>query len=284
MATAFIQAIQTAARPRRRITAESSRWWSAARIGEFWRYRDLLWLLAGRDVRVRYKQTALGALWAIIQPVVTMVVFTLFFGQWLGVPRMSDPVFVYAGLLPWMFFSSTVTASAASVVANADIMRKVYFPRLILPIAAAGAPLVDFAVAMVVLLGLMLWKGVGLGAEFVLLPLLAASTLLTALGIGTLLAAVTVSFRDFRHIVPFLLQVWFFATPVLYPASVIPADHSWILTLNPMAAQIEAFRCAILGHPVDYAGWSIACLAAGALAAIGWLQFSRTEERFADIV
>jgi lipopolysaccharide transport system permease protein len=284
MTSATIQAIRIAARPRRRITADSARWWSAWRWVELWRYRDLLWFLGGRDIRVRYKQTALGALWAILQPLATMLVFTVFFGHWLGVPRMTDPVFVYSGLLPWTLFAATTTAAAASVVANADIMRKVYFPRLILPLAASGAPLVDFLVAMAVLLGLMLWQGVGLTPQFALIPALIASTLLTALGVGTLLAAMTVAYRDFRHIVPFMLQLWFFATPVIFPAHVVPPRFGWVLAINPMAGQIEAYRAAIGGGAIDWQAWGGSCALAGALAVFGWAHFSRMEERFADVV
>jgi lipopolysaccharide transport system permease protein len=271
-------------RVRYRLVPRRSAAWPTIDLAELWRYRDLLALLALRDIQVRYKQTALGALWALIQPVVTMVIFTVFFGAWLGVPRMSDPVFVYAGLLPWTLFSAAVSAAASSVVGNADIMRKVYFPRLVLPLAATGAPIVDYAVAMGVLVVLMPLYGSPLTWQLMLVPALAASTLIAAIGVGVMLAAVTVSFRDFRHVVPFMLQVWFFLTPVLYPQAVIPERFRMLANVNPMTGIIEATRAAVLGTPIDYSAWAASLIVSLTVLIIGVGYFARVERRFADIV
>lgn len=251
-----------------------------------WQFRDLWWALLLRDVQVRYKQTMLGGLWAVLQPVAMMIVATLVLGKLLGLDQRVDgayPVFVYAGLIPWTLFSATVAASTNSLVANAEMLRKVYFPRLILPLAAIGAPVVDFAASFTVLMLLVGWFAVGYSASLLLLPVVAMSVLIAALGVGVLLSALTVSYRDFRLVVPFLLQLWFFLTPVVYPLP-LPAQWAWLANLNPIHGSIEAFRAVILHHPVDLAGWACSTVVATACLLVGLIQFSRAEQRFADVV
>ena len=249
--------------------------WAGFELGNLLRYRDLLWFLALRDIQVRYKQTILGALWAVIQPLVLMIVFRFFLGRYTG---MTDPVELYAGLLPWTFFAATVTASSNSLVSNAALLNKVYFPRIILPIAAVGAPLMDYAIAFVVLIGMMFWFAVALSWSLLLLPLLIISTIIAAVGMGIFLAAMTVSYRDFRYVVPFMIQVWFFITPVIYH---VP---DWTMRINPMGGTIHAFRAAVLGQPIDYSLWACSAGLSVIILAMGLCIFSRTERKFADVV
>jgi lipopolysaccharide transport system permease protein len=257
-------------------------------VGELWRYRDLLWLLAMRDVRVRYKQTVLGVLWAVIQPVVTMVVLHVFFGRLMGVAeRVGEsayPVFLFAGLVPWTLFASAVAGTSASLVNEAALLRKVYFPRLVTPVAALGAPLVDYAIACGVLLVMAAGFGVGATWRVVLLPALVLSTVAAVLGVGVTLAGLTVSYRDFRHVVPFLVQTWFFLTPVIYPVSIVPERWRWVVSLNPMAGTIEAFRAAVLGTAIDYGAWGVSAGVSVAMLGVGLWWFARVERRFADVV
>lgn len=267
---------------------EPGRRWSGLALGRLWEYRDLLVLLAFRDVRIRYKQTALGATWAVIQPLVTMLVLQIFFGRLMGmshrVGNVPYPVFLYAGLLPWQLFSSATTASSNSLVNNANIVTKVYFPRLIIPLASLGAPLVDYAISFVILVGMMVWYGLAAGWSLLLLPALVATTVLAVLGAGLLLAAVTVAYRDFRHVVPFMVQTLFFMTPVIYPVKLVPAHYRWLLALNPMSGTIDAFRAVVLNQPVDYATWGISAAVALGTAAVGLVYFQRAQRRFADVV
>lgn len=264
------------------------RGWRSLDLGGAWRCRELGLALAGRDLRVRYKQTALGAAWALVQPLATMLVLHVFFGRALGMAgRVGDvpyPVFLYAGLLPWTLFTAAVTASATSLVSNGHILSKVYFPRLLLPISATLPPLADYALASVVLVGMMAWYGLGANAAMLLLPALVLSTLLAVLGVGILLASITVVYRDVRHVLPFLLQTWFFVTPVIYPTTLLPDRYAWLLALNPMAGIIEAFRAAILGTPIDYAAWATSTAVAAGMLLIGLIWFANVERRFADIV
>ncbi len=244
-------------------------------------------LMAMRDVRVRYKQAALGAAWAVIQPVTTMVVLHLFFGRLLDMEdrvTVPYPIFLYAGLLPWQLFANGVTASANSLVANASIVRKVYFPRLIVPISAVGAPVVDFLIASVVLLGMMLWFGVAWTPGLLLTPLLMASTLVAVLGVGVFVSAITVSYRDARHLLPFVVQLLFFLTPVIYPVSIVPERFHPLLAMNPMHGCIEAWRAVVLGTPLDWTSWAVSMGVATVMLVTGLLYFQRVESRFADTV
>jgi lipopolysaccharide transport system permease protein len=249
-------------------------------------YRDLFYFLVWRDIKVRYKQTVLGALWAIIQPVMQMIVFSIFFGTLVGIPSdgLPYPVFVYASLLPWMLFASAISHSANSVVSAAHLITKVYFPRLIIPMASIGSALVDFAVASSVLLVLMLYYGVYPGPGFVLIPLLVMGTVVMALGVGLLIAALNVAYRDFRYVVPFMLQLWFFLTPVVYPVSIVPSQWQWLLHLNPMTGLIDGFRAALLNRTFGWMNLAVSCGVAGVTLIIAVIYFLRTERNFADIV
>lgn len=257
-------------------------------LGALFAHRDLLLLLALRDIKVRYKQATLGVAWALLQPIAMAGILWLFFGVLLGLNEQVAPtpylVFVLAGVLPWTLFESAVTASSNSVVANAGIVRKVYFPRLVVPLAAAGAPLLDYAIGLGVLLAAMLVMGVALPWQLALLPLLVASTLVAVMGIGVLLSALTVAYRDFRHVVPFLLRLLFFMTPVIYPVAMVPERWQWVLSLNPVGGTISAFRAAVLGQPIDTAAWGISTLIGLACLVAGLAYFQRAQRRFADIV
>ena len=265
---------------------EPQKGWRLLDWRELWAYRELLFVLTMRDIKVRYKQTVLGFAWAIIQPVMLMVVFAIFFG---GLAKMpSDgfpyPIFVYAALLPWTFFANAVTNSANSLVGSANLVSKVYFPRLIIPLSSVGSGLVDFAIAAVVLLLLMLYYGISWTPNLLMAPVLVAGAVLTALGVGTCLAALNVAYRDFRYVIPFLVQFWMFATPVVYPASLVPQEWKWVLFLNPMAGVIEGFRSAFLGRAFDVLGLSVSLAVATILFVAGVLYFEKVERRFADII
>jgi len=257
-------------------------------LGELWDHRELLYFLVWRDVKVRYKQTFLGAVWAILQPVATMVVFSLFFGRLAGVPSdgVPYPVFSLAGLVPWTFFATGLVQSANSLVGSQNLLTKVYFPRLAIPIAAVLAGVVDFAIAFLVLLGLMLSYGIAPPAARVLwlAPLLLLA-FATALGVGLWLSALNVRYRDVRYILPFLVQLWLFATPIAYPSSLLSEPWRTLYGLNPMAGVVEGFRWALLG--TDTApGPILAASAAASLALLvsGALYFRRMEKTFADLV
>jgi lipopolysaccharide transport system permease protein len=265
---------------------EPPKGWRMLDWRELWAYRELLWVLTTRDIRVRYKQTMLGAAWAIIRPFTAMVIFSVVFGQLAKLP--SDgypyPVFVYAALLPWTFFSGAISASGQSLVGSSNLISKVYFPRLIIPLASAGAGMVDLLISTGILLLMMLWYGVGWSWNLLAAPLLLLAVVFAALGVGTLLSALTVAYRDFTHITPFLLQIWMYVTPVVFPVSLVPAKWQWLLYLNPMTGLIEGFRAAFLGKPFDVAGLFISFAIAVAMFAIGVAYFERVERRFADIV
>ena len=253
---------------------------------ELWAYRELLWVLTMRDIRVRYKQTVLGAAWAIIRPFLTMVIFSVVFGHLAKMP--SDgypyPVFVYAGLLPWIFFAAAIGTSGQSLVGSAHLVSKVYFPRLIIPLSSVGAGLVDLLISTGVLLLMMLWYGVGWSWQLLAAPLLLIALIFTALGIGTLLSALTVAYRDFTHLTPFLVQVWMYVTPVIFPVSLVPERWQWLLYLNPLTGLVEGFRSAFLGKPFDLAGIGISLAIAVAILVIGVAYFEKVERRFADII
>jgi lipopolysaccharide transport system permease protein len=266
---------------------EPSRGWVALRLREVWQYRELLYFLIWRDVKVRYKQTVIGAAWAIIQPFFTMVVFSVVFGRLAQVPSdgIPYPIFSYAALVPWTFFSQGISGSSNSLVGSGNLIKKVYFPRLIIPIADVSAGIVDFALAFVMLLGMMLFYGIVPTLNAIWLPLLLLLAFVTALGVGLWLSALNVQFRDVRYVVPFLVQVWLYATPVAYPASLLPQPWRTVYGLNPMAGVIEGFRWALLG--TDTApGPMIAISAAIAVLLLvsGLFFFRRMEKTFADVV
>jgi lipopolysaccharide transport system permease protein len=253
---------------------------------ELWHYRDLLYFLTWREISIRYKQTVLGFMWAIIQPLLTMIVFTVFLGRLAKVPSdgVPYPVFSYLGLLPWTYFANAVTRSGTSLVSNANLLSKVYFPRLLIPLSGTLSALVDFAVAFVILIVLMLIYSVPITASLLLVIPLTILTSVAATGVGMWLSALNVQYRDVQHAVPFLIQLWMFATPVVYPASVVPEKWRLLFALNPMAGVIEAYRAAALGRPVDWRTLGVSFAVVLVITAIGAWQFRRMERRFADIV
>lgn len=261
--------------------------WQIIDLAEAWRYRELLYFFIWRDVKVRYKQTVLGAAWAILQPFAQMVVFSIFFGRMVEMPTagVPYPLFVFAGLLPWTFFANAVTSSSGSVVGNQNLITKVYFPRLFIPATSVGVGLVDFAVAFGMLLVLMLYYGAHLPASLLFTPLLVLALAAAAFGVGTLLAALTVAYRDFRYVVPFSVQLWMFATPAIYmdAAAVGPRWQS-ILPLNPAYGLIYNFRAVALGKPLDGYALGVSLAVTAVLLVAGCLYFRRVERFFADII
>jgi lipopolysaccharide transport system permease protein len=276
------------------IRIEPTRGWTSLGLKELWHYRELVYFLVWRDVKVRYKQTALGAAWAVLQPVMTMLVFTIFFGNLakVGSDGLPYPIFSYAGLLPWTLFAQGLTQASGSLVGSANLIKKVFFPRLVIPLSTILAGLVDFAVAFVVLIGLMafygIWPG---GAVLYALPLLLLLALAVCLAVGLWLSAMSVEYRDVRYVVPFFVQLWLFVTPVIYPASRVSAKlaelglPSWIYGLNPMAGVVEGFRWALLGAgspPGPVLGASVAMTLL--MLVSGAFYFRRMERTFADVV
>jgi lipopolysaccharide transport system permease protein len=255
-------------------------------LGAVWAYRELLYFLAWRDVKVRYKQTALGAAWAILQPVASMLVFTLFFGKLAGIPTDGAPypIFVYAGLLPWTFFANAVTASGDSLVANSSLITKVYFPRVLIPGAAVAAGLVDFTISAAVLLVLMPFYAVPMSWRLLSVAPLVVLTALVALAFGMWIAAINVKYRDARYAIPFMIQLWMFVTPVIYPVSIVPHRWRWLLYLNPMSGIIQGYRCALLGGAFGLAGILAASSITLAMLAYSAYAFRQMERSFADIV
>ncbi|MFW6116196.1 MAG: ABC transporter permease [bacterium] len=264
-----------------------SKGWISLDLRELWEYRELLYFLTWRDIKVRYKQTVLGAAWAIIQPFFTMVVFSLFFGKLAKVPSddIPYPIFSYAALVPWQFFASGLSQSSTSLVASANLIKKVYFPRLVVPVSAVISGAVDFALAFLVLLGMMLFYGIVPTGAVVWLPLLLLLALLTSLGVGLWLTAMNVQFRDVRYAVPFLVQAWMFATPIAYPSSLLDEPWRTLYGINPMVGVVEGFRWALLGTetapgPIIV----VSALVAVGLLVSGAFYFRRMEKTFADVV
>jgi len=264
-----------------------SRGWVALKLRELWAYRELLYFLVWRDIKVRYKQTALGAAWAIIQPFFTMVVFSVFFGSLAKMPSdgIPYPIFAFAALVPWTFFANGLTQASNSLVGNSALIKKVYFPRLAIPIAGVLSNLVDFALAFVVLLLMMVYFKLWPTVAILWLPLLLLLAFVTALGVGLWFSALNVEFRDVRYVVPFLTQFWMFATPVAYPSSLLHEPWRTLYGINPMAGVVEGFRWALLGN-ANAPGPLIWASAAAALVILvsGAFYFRRMERTFADVV
>ena len=262
--------------------------WVALNLRDLWNYRELLYFLTWRDVKVRYKQTALGVAWAIIQPLFTMLIFTLFFGKLAGIEAQTGgipyPVFAYAGLLPWTFFSNALTSSGNSLVGSAQLITKVYFPRMIIPGAAVAAGLVDFAIAFVILVILMFYYGAVPAWTVVMLPVLVLLTVVLALGMGMWFSALNVKYRDVRFALPFLVQLWMFVSPVIYPSTFLPQKYRWLLMLNPLTGIIEGYRSALFGKPFNWTALGVSTLIAVFLLIYASYSFKRMEKTFADIV
>ena len=269
------------------IEIEPSRGWEALDLRGVWEYRELVWFLIWRDIKVRYKQASLGIAWAVIQPVMTMLVFTLIFGRLAQLPSdgLPYPVFTFTALLPWQLFSGALTGSANSVVNSASLISKVYFPRLVIPIASVMATLVDFTISFGVLLGLMAWYGISLRLAVVVLPLLVMLALAIALAVGLWASALNVRYRDVRHVMPFVVQFWLLASPVAYSTSLITSP-TWraVYSLNPMVGVIEGFRWAVLGSTPPSVLVVPSVLVTGVLLATGLFFFRRTEASFADVI
>ena len=269
------------------IEIEPSRGWEALDLRGVWEYRELVWFLIWRDIKVRYKQASLGIAWAVIQPVMTMLVFTLIFGRLAQLPSdgLPYPVFTFTALLPWQLFSGALTGSANSVVNSASLISKVYFPRLVIPIASVMATLVDFSISFGVLLGLMAWYGISLRLAVVVLPLLVMLALAIALAVGLWASALNVRYRDVRHVMPFVVQFWLLASHVAYSTSLITSP-TWraVYSLNPMVGVIEGFRWAVLGSTPPSVLVVPSVFVTGVLLAGGLFFFRRTEASFADVI
>jgi lipopolysaccharide transport system permease protein len=269
------------------VRIEPTKGWAPLNFRELWEYRELLYFFVWRDVKVRYKQTVLGAVWAIVQPFFTMVVFSLFFGNLAKIPSngVPYPVFSFAALVPWTFFANGLSQSSNSLVANANLIKKVYFPRLAVPVSTVFAGIIDFALAFIVLLGMILWYSIPLTPNILLLPLFFVLTLITSLGAGLWLSALNVKYRDVRYIVAFLIQCWMFATPIVYPSSLVPEKWRTLFGLNPMAGVVDGFRWALLN--TDAAPGPIVAISALTAVIIfitGVFYFRAMEKSFADLV
>lgn len=263
------------------------RGWIPINFRDIWNYRELLFFLTWRDIKVRYKQTALGASWAIIQPLFTMVVFTIFFGELAKVPSdgIPYPIFAYCGLLPWQLFAFALGQSSTSLVGGAAVITKVYFPRLIIPLASVLPGVVDLLIASVILFAMMLYYDVGFTVNLLFLPLFILFALLTALSVGLWLSALNVKYRDVRYTIGFLTQFWMFISPVAYSTTLLPEKWRWAYALNPMTGVIEGFRWALLGKEFPFSGLMFISVGIVSIIFIGGLYyFRRTEKVFADIV
>lgn len=269
------------------LNIEPSKSWVSLQLGEVWQYRELLYFLVWRDIKVRYKQTVLGAAWAIIQPLFTMLIFSLFFGRLAKMPSdgLPYPLFTFAALVPWTFFANGLNQSSNSLVASANLLKKVYFPRLVIPIATVLAGVVDFLLAFAVLLGLMAFYGTAPTINVVWTPLFLLLALVTSLGVGLWLSALNVKYRDVRLLVPFIVQVWMFSTPIVYPSSLLPGSWRTLYGLNPMVGVVEGFRWTLLGTNTA-PGLMIVLSSIVALLILigGAFYFRHMEKSFADIV
>lgn len=273
------------ARRKRRI--EPAHGWVSLRLPELWEYRELLYFFVWRDIKVRYKQTVLGAAWAIIQPVFTMLIFSLFFGHLAKVPSDGIPyaIFTYTALVPWTFFVNGLNLSSNSLVASSNLIKKVYFPRLAIPIATVLSGIVDFGIAFVVLLGMMFYYGFSPTRNLIWLPVFLLLALVTSVGVGLWLSALNVEYRDIRYAVPFITQFWLFATPIAYPSSLLPPPWRILYGLNPMVGVVEGFRWALLGtNTAPGAIFAASAFAATIMLVTGAFYFRRMEKTFADVV
>jgi lipopolysaccharide transport system permease protein len=273
-------------KPVTRIEARTG--WQAVNLAQLWAYRELLYFLIWRDIKVRYKQTVLGAAWAVIQPVMTMVVFSLFFGRLGGMSKLvADvpyPVFIFAGLLAWTLFAAIVSQASVSLINSGNMISKIYFPRLLVPVATAGTALVDFVLSLLVMAFLMAGYGVSPSANVALLPLFVAGIVVAGVGVGALLAALVVAYRDFRYVIGFLIQLWMFASPVAYPLEVVPAEWRLAYSLNPVVGMIAGFRACLLGSEFPWECIAVSFFAAAVMLMSGLIYFRQVERRFADVI
>lgn len=256
-------------------------------LDEVWRYRELLWFLVWRDILIRYKQTVIGVSWAVLQPVITMAIFAVIFGRLANIPSDGAPypLFAFAALLPWNFFSQVLSRSGTSLVGNANLITKIYFPRLLIPLAASVSPVVDLLCSFAVLLALMAFYRVAPWAGLLLLPVLILLTLLTSFALGLWLSALNVKYRDVSHVIPFLVQIWMYASPVVYPATMVPEKWRLFYSLNPMVGVIEGFRWALLGtRQPDFGVMAVSVAVMLVMLFTGMLYFKRMEQEFADII
>jgi lipopolysaccharide transport system permease protein len=268
------------------VVIEPNKGWSALDLHDLWSFRELLYFLTWRDVKVRYKQTELGVAWAIIQPLFTMLIFTLFFGRLAGVPsdNIPYPIFAFAGLTAWTFFANAITQSGNSLVGSAHLITKVYFPRMIIPGAAVAAGLVDFAISFVMLALMMIYYRIGITLNILMLPALVLLTTLLALGMGMWMSALNVKYRDIRFALPFMVQLWMYLSPIIYPTSFLPAKLRSLLTLNPMTGIIEGYRSALFGLPFNWIALAASAVITLILLIYASYSFRRMEKSFADIV
>ena len=271
----------------RTLRLEAPRSWQTLNLAELWEYRELLFFFVWRDVKVRYKQTVLGALWAVIQPLTTTFAFAILFGRFGGMAKHVDGPYalhVFVGMLPWTFFANAVTAASNSLVGSGHLISKVYFPRLIVPVAAIASGLVDFAVSFLVLLVMMAIYGVAPSSSMLVMPLFLLGTIVTAAGAGILFAASIVTYRDVRYVITFIMQLWLFATPVLYPITMIPAKWHLLYAINPMAGMITGFRASVLGGRAPLDVILVSSISAAALFVLAVRYFVQVERRFADVI
>ena len=258
----------------------------ARALTELWQKRELLYFLVWKDIKVKYKQAALGIAWAVLQPLLGMLLFTLLFGRVAKLPSdgMPYPLFYFASLLTWTYFSTALTMASNSVVSNTSLVSKVYFPRILLPAAGVIAAMLDLAIASVILVGLLVFYQVPLTPQLLFLPLVLLLLIVFTMGAGQFLAALNVNYRDVKHALPFLVQLWFFASPVVYPISMVPERFQWLVALNPLAGIIETSRALLVGRPVPWEALGISCAATVVVCVLGLVYFQRTERRFADVI
>lgn len=283
-ATSAAESVALAKIPVLRITPPS-RWW-ALPVKELWAYRELLYFFVWRDIKIRYKQTAIGAAWAVLQPLLAMAVFTLFFGRLAHLPSegLPYPIFSYCGLLPWMYFAAALQNTTTSIVENQRLVTKVYFPRLDLPISSVLSGLMDFGISFLMFVAMMIYYQIHLSVSMLWFPAFLLLAVLTALGVGLWLSALNAIYRDVRYVLPFLVQFWMFASPVVYPSSIVPQKWRWLYGLNPMAGVIEGFRWSLTGHG-DSPGRLIVVSTAVVIVVLlgGVAYFQKMETRIADV-
>jgi lipopolysaccharide transport system permease protein len=268
------------------VTVAPTRLWVALDLRDFWVYRELLYFLTWRDLKVRYKQTLIGITWVVLQPLLMTLVFTVFLGMFARVPSDGPPypLFAYSGLLLWLFFSSTIGGTSNSLVGSANLITKIYFPRLIIPTAATAARLVDLVIGFIILIGLMIYYHSPIHRTIVMLPVIIAMISLLALAIGMWTSALNVKYRDVGVVMPVLIQLWMFASPIVYPSTLVPAKYRWLYNLNPLAAILEGFRACLFGRQFDWPALSLTAAVILALLAYSAYEFRRMEKSFADMV